>query len=147
MGVCFGPPIFRLGGYTYFRLTCYLKMRPKCAGLCVRWAEVSMTCTVVRPTAVSPSLHPPSAMHHLWGGAACKRLRTPALGQIFFTFVGLGRRICDVRLREGTPGDATRKYSEGSAIPLTRLTRPVKVSAKELPLKVAKATSFEGCSP
>ena len=45
-----GPPIFRFGGYTYFRLACYLKMRRKCAGLCMRWAEVSMTCTAVRPT-------------------------------------------------------------------------------------------------
>ena len=39
------------GGYTYFRLACYLKTRWQCASLCVRWAEVSMTCTVVRPTA------------------------------------------------------------------------------------------------
>ena len=46
-GVCFGPPIFLLGGNTYFRLACYLKTSRKCAGLCVRWAEVSMTCTDV----------------------------------------------------------------------------------------------------
>ena len=51
LGVCFGQWIFCLGEYTYFRLACYLKTRRKCAGLCVRWAEVSMTCTVVQPTA------------------------------------------------------------------------------------------------
>ena len=27
------------------------KTRRKCAGLCVRWTEVSMTCNVVQPTA------------------------------------------------------------------------------------------------
>ena len=70
LGVCFGPLIFCLGGYTYFRLTCYLKTRRKCADLWVSWAEVSMTCTVVQPTvgsfktrkqlitAVCPSLQP-----------------------------------------------------------------------------------------
>ena len=48
---------------------CNLKTRQQCAGLCLRWAEVSMTCTVVWPTAgefktkkqlitaVSPSFH------------------------------------------------------------------------------------------
>ena len=55
---------------TYFLLACYLKTSHQCPGLCVRWADVWMTCTVVRPTAgsfktrkqlitaVSPSLHP-----------------------------------------------------------------------------------------
>ena len=46
-GVCFSPLIFRLGGNTYSRLACYLKTRRKCAGLCVSWAEVWMTSTVV----------------------------------------------------------------------------------------------------
>ena len=50
-GICCGPPIFRLGGYTYFRLACYLKTRRKCASLRMGWAEVSMTCTVVQRTA------------------------------------------------------------------------------------------------
>ena len=44
-------PICRLGGYIYFRLACYLNLRHQYAGLCVRWAEVSMTCTVVLPAA------------------------------------------------------------------------------------------------
>ena len=42
--------------YTYFCLACNLKMRQKCASLCVRWAEVSMTCTVVGPTAADNKL-------------------------------------------------------------------------------------------
>ena len=51
LGVCFVSAIFLLGGNTYFHLACYLKTRRRCAGLCVRWVEVSMTCTVVRLTA------------------------------------------------------------------------------------------------
>ena len=39
------------GTLMYFHLACYLKMRQKCAGLCVRWAKVSMTCAAVPPTA------------------------------------------------------------------------------------------------
>ena len=58
IGVCFGPPVCRLGGYTYFLLHCCKSNQ--CAGLCVRWAEVWMTCTVVRLTAFSVFL-----AHHL----------------------------------------------------------------------------------
>ena len=36
-GVCFGPPICRLGVYTYFCLDCYLKTRHQCASTCLRW--------------------------------------------------------------------------------------------------------------
>ena len=42
LGVCFDLPSFHLD--------CYPKPRRKCAGPWVRWAEVSMTCTVVWPT-------------------------------------------------------------------------------------------------
>ena len=49
LGVFFGSPVCHLGGYTFFHLHCYLKPSRQCAGNCVRWAGVSMTCTVVRP--------------------------------------------------------------------------------------------------
>ena len=42
-----GSVLGSLGGYIYFRLQCYLKTRHQCASYCVRWAEVSMTCTAV----------------------------------------------------------------------------------------------------
>ena len=63
LGVCFGPPIWCLRGNTLFHLHCYVYPSRQCAGSCVRWVEVSMTCTLVKTrkqliTAGSPSLHP-----------------------------------------------------------------------------------------
>ena len=46
-----GPPIWPLGVYPYFHLHCCVNPSRWCAGNCVRWGKVSMTCTVVRPTA------------------------------------------------------------------------------------------------
>ena len=50
LGVCFSPPIWCLGGYTFFHPHCYVNPSGQCAGNHLRWAEVSMTCTVMRPT-------------------------------------------------------------------------------------------------